>query len=107
MKKFLQIIALVLVILTLAGGISAAAAAYSTYTYSINGMPLASPDAYAPDKVITSANIEGLTVPFNVPKDLLVDYNNRVYVADPTNNRIVILDRDMTRVLNEIGRAHV
>jgi tetratricopeptide (TPR) repeat protein len=100
MKKLLQIIALVLVILTLAGGISAAAAAYSTYTYSINGMPLASPDAYAPDKVITSANIEGLDVPFNVPKDLLVDYNNRVYVADPTNNRIVILDRDMKRVLN-------
>ena len=103
MKKFLQIITLVLVIVTLCGGVTAGAAAYTTYTYSINGQPLPSPDAYTPSRVITSDKIEGLDPAFDTPTDLFVDYNNRVYVADPTNNRIVIMNRDMTRVLKTLN----
>ncbi len=103
MKKFLQIITLVLVIVTLCGGVSAGAAAYTTYTYSINGQPLPSPDAYTPSRVITSDKIEGLDPAFDTPTDLFVDYNNRVYVADPNNNRIVIMNRDMTRVLKVLN----
>ncbi len=97
--KFLQILAVALVIITLAGGLTAGAAAFSTYTYSINGDPLPSPDAYTPIKQILPSDIEGLDTPFNTPKDLLVDYNNRVYVADPKNSRIVILNKDMTKVV--------
>ena len=90
--KFLQILAVALVIITLAGGLTSGAAAYTTYTYSINGMPLSSPDAYTPEKLILPSDIEGLNPAFNTPKDILVDYNNKVYVADPNNNRIVILN---------------
>ncbi len=107
--KFLQILAVALVIITLAGGLTAGAAAYSTYTYSINGMPLPSPDAYTPEKTITSAKIEGLDVALNTPKDILVDYNNKVYIADPNNGRIVILNRDMNKVvkiLNSFTNNH-
>ena len=101
--KFLQILAVALVIITLAGGLTSGAAAYTTYTYSINGMPLSSPDAYTPEKLILPSDIEGLNPAFNTPKDILVDYNNKVYVADPNNNRIVILNKDMTKVVKVLN----
>ena len=77
----------------------ASAAAYSTYTYSINGQPLSSPDAYTPDKVITSKDIGGIGAALLRPADITVDYNNKVYIADTGNNRILILDKYMKNVV--------
>ncbi len=65
---------------------------YSTYTYSIDGFALMSPDAYTPDRDINS-DYMGLDKPIDDPRDLFVDQYKNVYIADAANNRIVVLDR--------------
>lgn len=65
---------------------------YSTYTYSIDGYALMSPDAYVPDRQIDSEYM-GLEKAIDDPRDLVVDANNNIYIADAANNRIVVLDR--------------
>ncbi len=65
---------------------------YSTYTYSIDGYALMSPDAYVPDRQVDSKYM-GLDVELKSPSDLVVDKNKNVYIADAANNRIVVLDR--------------
>ncbi len=105
-KFITAVLAILMVYMGLIGGFASNAAAYTTYTYSIHGDPLSSPDAYTPEKVITSANIglDGVNgKAIDTPKDLFVDYNNRVYIADPKNNRILVLDKYMTTVLMSIG----
>ena len=112
MKKAISIIAIVIVLITVLALPLSAATPYHTYTYSINGKDLRSPDAYVPDKEITSAYM-GLTdsvkmkelypelseadlakkmVPIKTPTDLEVDENNNVYVVDRDNNRVIVLD---------------
>ena len=109
MKKSIKFITLILTIGLVAlpfFGIFSDAAAYTTYTYSINGKPLDSPDAYAPDKTITAANLRwNISGPrtFSKPTDIFVDYNNRVYIADSGNNRILILDKYMQQVVGQIS----
>ena len=109
MKKSIKFITLILTIGLVAlpfFGIFSDAAAYTTYTYSINGKPLDSPDAYAPDKTITAANLRwNISGPrtFSKPTDIFVDYNNRVYIADSGNNRILILDKYMQKVVGQIS----
>jgi len=95
MKKItsvlLVVLSLVLILPVLTVGASASAA-YQTYTYSIDGEALYSPDAYSPEKAITYTDM-GLTVPLNNPRDLVTDKDGNVYIADTGNNRIVILNR--------------
>lgn len=113
MKKFSEIFCLVLVALMLFATPISAAAPYQTYTYSINGTALHSPDAYLPSKDIDSAYMGLLDVdkvaPFypgldeaalakkavalNKPSDIETDDKGNVYIADTDNNRIVVLDR--------------
>ncbi len=64
---------------------------YSTYTYSIDGWYMDSPDAYVPSDLIDS-NAMGLKTPLSSPMDITVDSSNNVYIADATNNRIVVLN---------------
>lgn len=70
-----------------------ASSAYQTYTYSIGGYALYSPDAYTADNrgVINSVEM-GLTVPLSGPKDIVTDKQDNVYIADTGNSRIVCLD---------------
>ena len=82
---------LVLVLPTLVLG-AGAASAYQTYTYSIDGEALYSPDAYSPESAITYSMM-GLTSTLNDPRDLVTDKDGNVYIADTGNNRIVLLDR--------------
>ncbi len=65
---------------------------YSTYTYSIDGFALMSPDAYTPDRTIDSAYM-GVEPAIDDPRDLVVDKQKNIYIADAANNRIVVLDR--------------
>ena len=65
---------------------------YSTYTYSIDGFALMSPDAYTPDRDISSAYM-GVDPAIDDPRDLFVDRYKNIYIADAANNRIVVLDR--------------
>ena len=71
---------------------ASAAAPYQTYTYSINGTALYSPDAYTPIRVVDSKGI-GLEVPLKNPTDLVVDGDQNIYIADRDNNRIIVADR--------------
>jgi len=89
-----------------------AANPYYTYTYSISGTDLRSPDAYVPDREVTS-DYMGITdvnklrelypnlsdeelaakaIPLKTPTDIAVDEYKNVYVVDRDNNRIVALD---------------
>lgn len=99
MKRFIKtsfVIVAVLVLLVTALPVNAAS--YSTYTYSIDGESLASPDAYTPLETIASENIThlqdgevvGLETPLDTPTDIEVDNDGNIYIADPKNNRIVV-----------------
>ncbi|MBE6684629.1 MAG: hypothetical protein E7592_03130 [Ruminococcaceae bacterium] len=85
------IFAIVMIVSCFAIGASASAA-YQTYTYSIDGYALYSPDAYVASEVIDSAYM-GLDVAISSPNDLFADAKGNIYIADTDNNRIVCLDR--------------
>lgn len=70
----------------------ASAAAYSTYTYSIDQQALRSPDVYSPVMQIDSSYM-GLETGLSKPTDVLCDDEGNVYIADSENDRIVVLDR--------------
>lgn len=93
MKKYsFRVIALLCLLVMVIGALPASAAAYKTYTYSIDSFSLPSPDAYTPEQVVDSLAI-GLEVALNAPTDIEVDSAGNVYIADPNNNRIVVLDK--------------
>lgn len=109
MKKIIRIFALALCLMTLIGGMGSYAAAYKSYTYSINGLPVDSPDAYTPDRQI-NADTMGLAAS-NVatladPADLTVDSDGNVYIVDRGNNRVLMLDPNYKFVL-EFGASFV
>ena len=97
MKKSAKIICALFVIVMLAScaviGINASSA-YQTYTYSISGFALHSPDAYTADLngVITHMEMK-LDTDLKNPSDLVTDDSGNVYIADTGNNRIICLDR--------------
>ena len=93
MKKFSRILALAACLIIALGCLPISAITpYSTYTYSIDGFALMSPDAYVPDRQIDSTYM-GVTPAIDDPRDLFVDQYSNVYIADAANNRIVVLDR--------------
>ena len=95
MKKA-KILCLILSVVMLASILTVgvgASSAYQTYTYSIGGYALHSPDAYTADNQVIDSGYMGLDVPLNAPNDLITDKQNNVYIADTGNNRIVCLDR--------------
>ncbi len=93
-KKKIRVAFLMLAILMLVTSVLPvfAASSYQTYTYTTFGISAPSPDAYTPYKTyhakdigLAGANLDNLT-------DIEVDDKNNVYLADPGNNRILILD---------------
>lgn len=112
MKKLTSILCLMFVLVMIFALPISASAPYQTYTYSINGKALYSPDAYVPVKAVDSAFM-GLSSPATIekyyskltaeeqakkktlssPSDLQTDADQNVYIADTDNNRIVVLDR--------------
>ncbi len=96
MKRSARIICALFVIVMLASVLvvsSGASSAYQTYTYSISGYALYSPDAYTADANIITYRQMGLSTDLNNPSDMVTDDNGNVYIADAGNNRIVCLDR--------------
>ena len=91
MKKITGIFLLILVLLTVLPAV-AAAAPYSTYTYTSDGTILLSPDAYVPDVVVDSAYI-GLDDEFDDPRDIFVGPDEKVYIVDAANARVIVLDK--------------
>ena len=78
---------------------------YDTYNYDYREYIHFTPAAYIPSKTIGGAGLtwngESLGN-FVTPQDICKDAEGRIYVADTGNNRIVILNRDMTKVENVI-----
>lgn len=113
MKKFSAILSLVFVAIMVFALPVSASAPYQTYTYSISGTALHSPDAYVPSKTVDSAYMGLLdteniaefypdldatalkkkAVAIEKPGDLEADDLGNVYIADTDNDRIVVLDR--------------
>ena len=93
MKKLSRILTLAALVILVLGCLPISAITpYSTYTYSIDGFSLMSPDAYVPDRQIDSTYM-GVTPAIDDPRDLFVDMYSNIYIADAANNRIVVLDR--------------
>ena len=72
------------------------AAAYSTYTYSIDGTQLASPDAYTPaaryDSVVTGIEERSThKMPMDEPSELTVDAYGNIYLLDKIT---IVIDKE-------------
>ena len=94
MKKISSILLIVLSMLMVASVMTVgagASTAYQTYTYSINGDVLYSPDAYTAIGSLDYTAM-GMDKPFNGPKDVLTGTDGKVYIADTGNHRIVVLN---------------
>ena len=94
--NFKRIIAFVACLIMIAASVIPASAItpYSTYTYSIDGFALISPDAYVPDRIIDQSNLtyDGKPVALDGAKDIFVDDENNVYVVLGTKNQVVVTD---------------
>ena len=99
LKKLLCLTAAVLL---LAGALvvpTGASSAYQTYTYSIGGTALYSPDAYTATKAVGASEMglesllpedaaaDSTLGKLNNPSDLVTDKAKNVYIADTGNNR--------------------
>ena len=108
MKKFISILALMFALLMVLPMTVGAFNSYQTYTNSIEGGALYSPDAYVPINTYNSAYM-GVEKALSDPYDLFVDGEMNVYIADAGNNAVVVLDRyykhkfTLTSFTNEIG----
>jgi tetratricopeptide (TPR) repeat protein/sugar lactone lactonase YvrE len=105
MKKLSSILAIVLVLCSLFVLVPSAEEAYDTYTYSIDGDKLLSPDAYSAkdmNKPLTSKEM-GLTEPLGRATDIVSDEEGNVYIADPEKGRVVILDKNY-RVIQIVSK---
>ena len=95
MKKALRVFLLIICIAALLAPCASALVPYTTYTYDIDGNYVESPHAYVPDRIVDSADM-GLKTPLSSPTDLVSDENGNLFLADPNNNRFVILNTDYT-----------
>jgi len=92
MKKLRIVLLSVLVAVMVLPTLVAAGTPYATYTYSYDGRVLSSPAAYVPDQVIDS-DYMGLKVAFDDPRDMFIGPDNKLYLVDATNNRVIVCDR--------------
>ncbi|MBQ7353253.1 MAG: YIP1 family protein [Clostridia bacterium] len=94
MKKIIKVLSICFVLLMLLPVVCSAATPYSTYTYSINGTVLESPDAYVPygEGAVNSATL-GLEQRMDTPSDIESDKYENLYITDKNNDRIIIVDK--------------
>ncbi|MDF2540628.1 MAG: hypothetical protein K0S47_346 [Herbinix sp.] len=69
---------------------------YTTYTFDKDGWALESPNAYEPAEEYDGRSL-GLTNLADA-SDIFVDKNNRIYIADTGNSRIIILDENFKQI---------
>ena len=99
-KRLIPVLAVIFIAVMLLSLPAGAAKSYQTSTYSIEGRALYSPDAYTAIRAIDSSyigildkNYAGTQKALDDPRDIFVDENDNVYIADAGNNRILVLDR--------------
>lgn len=69
---------------------------YESYNYNYREDIVRTPAPYVPDGNVTGLDV-GITN-FKEPQDLCVSDDGEIYVADTGNNRIVVMDTEMTKV---------
>ena len=113
MKKTASLLCIVFVVIMVLSLPISASTPYHTYTYSISGEALRSPDAYIPDREINAdymgltdlAKLAELYPDLNIEQlqekaelgldsltDMEVDENENIYLVDKDNARIIVLD---------------
>ncbi len=100
MKKISAVICIAFVLCMLFM-VPSSARAYQTYTYSLDGFALDSPDAYVPQAPVIDSEYMGLTElsginqAIKAPTDLEVDDQGNVYIvdSDKSSSRVIVLDR--------------
>lgn len=73
---------------------------YDTYNYNYRKDIVYTPAAYVPDGSVTGLSVG--TTAFKEPRDLCVAPDGLVYIADTGNNRIVVLNEEMTETIRVI-----
>ncbi len=107
-KQLFRLLTVLIGVLTLLAPITASAYySYDTYTYSLEGWYMNSPDAYVPSEIVDSDSM-GLTLAIDDPKDITVDSDENIYIADATNNRIVVLNNRYKQryIISEFVNEH-
>lgn len=92
MKKIIKMLCIVLALLSVFAVCASASTPYQTYTYSISGFALYSPDAYVPIQTIDYKYM-GLDHALTSVKDILADDDGNVYLVDSVANEVVVLDK--------------
>ena len=86
--------------LSFAGTVYAEELPYDTYNYDYRENFVLTPAAYVPNGSVTGQSVG--TTDFTEPQDLCVADDGLVYVADTKNNRIVVLNEEMTETVRVI-----
>ncbi len=71
---------------------ASASSAYQTYTYSINGDALYSPDAYSATATYDYTQM-GMSANFDGPVDITTDADEKIYISDSKANCVYVYDR--------------
>jgi len=93
MRKTIVILLALALVLTSSGVAVFAAQPYRTYTYDEQNNPVPSTNAYQVMSIIDGTTM-GLSTPLKGPKDIFVDNNDRVFVMDTGNSRVLVLDQE-------------
>lgn len=108
-KRLAGVVAAIVAAFTMSAMVAESVSAYDlpyiTYNYDYWEDIVYTPAAYVP-----AENVYGTGLTYNgepigaflAPQDMCVSYDNRVFVADTNNNRIVVLDKTLKNVLNII-----
>ncbi len=103
-----RIIASVFAVLICSSTITASALSTSlNYQYDEDNTSIPAPETYIAKEVIYGTDI-GIGA-FDTPSDIFVDENGFVYIADTGNNRIVVLDSNLSfvREINQVSGSEV
>lgn len=99
-KKLKKGLTVALAAMLLCGSLSMTASAdepYDVYNYDRWGEATPSQAGYLAQRAISGEDLG--TTHFNNPSDIFRDHNDRFYVADTGNNRIVIVNKDLTETI--------
>ncbi len=89
MKKSVRFSLIFMALLMLLSNFAIFAKTYQSYTYSLGGYPMASPDGYTIEKTLTYTDM-GMRDDFNDPRDIFVDKNMNVYIVDGGLNKVFV-----------------
>lgn len=102
-----RILAIVFIFVLLCPAVAHADEPYSNYNYDFWGTPIPAPAAYVPSRIIDGRALD--IDNFNKPSDLFTGPDNRLYVADSGNSRIVVINEnwELDRIIDGFDKNGV